>query len=188
MQTRTLSITAILTGALLASTSSSAQTFGSPQQLYGGLVLGTATYFDQDNLDYDYFGVVIAGQVGIHLSPELRVEGELAYQSTEAEVDDTNIDVDVTAFRGSVSAYYDFLNLSLGGLTPYAGGGVGITAIEFEFDDVFGDDDENELSAHVEGGGSLKLNSNLDIVPAARWELTDDASNLQFRVGTRFRF
>lgn len=188
MQIRTSSIAIIAAGTLLAAAPSKAQTFGSPNQLYGGLVLGSATYFDQDNLEYDYLGIVFAGQVGMHLSPDLRVEGELAYQSTEAEVDNTSIDVDVTAFRGSISAYYDFLNLSLGGLTPYAGGGVGITAIEFEFDDVFGDDDETELSAHIEGGGSLKLDRNFEFVPAARWELTDDASNIQFRVGTRYRF
>ena len=34
----------------------------------------------------------------------------------------------------------------------------------------------------------MTLGNNLDLVPLARWELTDDASNIQFRVGARLWF
>lgn len=179
---------ALIAGAIFAASASAVQAQAPLQQYYGGVSVGTATYFDQNNLEYDYLGFVIAGQIGYRLSPDLRVEGELAYESTSAEIDGTNIDVDVTALRGSASAYYDFNTISLGGLTPYAGGGLGFSSVEFDFDSIFGDNDDTEISAHVEGGGSMKLGSNLDLVPAARWELTDDASNFQLRVGARFWF
>ncbi|MGI9489605.1 MAG: outer membrane beta-barrel protein [Geminicoccaceae bacterium] len=187
MTSRNIWLASVAAGAIAMTGPAAAQGFSAPQSLYGGVSVGTATFFDNNNLEYDYFGFVIAGQVGIRLSPDIRVEGELAYESTTAEIDDTNIDVDVTAFRPSVSAYYEFNTITLGGMTPYAGGGLGISFLEADVDGGGSDDDE-ELSAHVEGGATLKLNNSLDIVPAARWELTDDASNFQFRVGTRFWF
>lgn len=157
--------------------------FAQSSDLYVGLSGGTATYFDQNNLEYDYFGYVVAGQMGMRLSPELRVEGELAYESTSAEIDNTNIDVDVSVLRPSVSAYYDLTAMSLGGMTPFAGAGLGIS-----FLDVDGGGDDEELSAHLDGGLNMALGSGLDLVPLARWELTDDASNFQLRVGARVGF
>ena len=187
MTSRYIWLAGVAAGTIAMTDPAAAQGYGAPQQLYGGISGGTATYFDDNNLEYDYLGFVIAGQVGMRLSPDIRVEGELAYESTTAEIDDTNIDVDVTAFRPSVSAYYDFNTITLGGMTPYVGGGLGISFLETDVDGGGSADDE-ELSAHLEGGATLKLNNSLDFVPAARWELTDDASNFQFKVGTRFWF
>lgn len=187
MTSRTILLAGVAAGALALTGPAAAQGFSTPQNLYGGLAVGTATFFDQNNLEYDYLGFVIAGQMGLRLSPDLRVEGEIAYESATAEIDGTNTDVDVTAIRTSASAYYDFNTISIGGMTPYAGGGLGFSFLEADVDGG-GSDDDTELSAHVEGGATLNLGSNLDIVPSARWELTDDASNFQLRVGTRFWF
>jgi opacity protein-like surface antigen len=158
-----------------------------PLQLYGGLSGGTATFFDEDGLEYDYLGIVLAGQIGFRMTPDIRIEGEIAYESTTAEIDGTSIDVDVTALRPSVSAYYDLNTVSLGGLTPFVGGGLGISFLEADVDGGGSADDE-ELSANLDAGASMSLGGNLDLVPLARWELTDDASNIQFRVGARLWF
>ncbi len=187
MTSRNIWLAGVAAGAIAMTGPVAAQGFSTPQNLYGGVSGGTATFFDQNNLEYDYFGFVIAGQIGFRMTPELRVEGEIAYESATAEIDGTNIDVDVTALRPSVSAYYDFNTISLGGMTPYAGGGLGFSFLEADVDGG-GSDDDTELSAHVEGGASMNLSNGLDLVPAARWELTDDASNFQLRVGARFWF
>lgn len=188
MMSRNILLAGVAAGALAMTGPAAAQGFSTPQNLYGGVSVGTATFFDQGNLEYDYLGFVIAGQVGFRLTPDVRVEGEIAYESASAEIDGTNIDADVSAIRTSASAYYDFNTISIGGMTPYAGGGLGFSFLEIDFDRGFGDADDTELSAHVEGGATLNLGNNLDLVPAARWELTDDASNFQLRVGARLWF
>ena len=190
MTSRNLLLAGVAAGALVLTGPAVAQGLSVPQSLYGTVSGGTATYFDQGGFEFDYLGFVIAGQAGFRLTPEMRVEGEIAYQSTSAEDDIglVDVDVDLTAIRTSASVYYDFNSVSIGGMTPYAGGGLGFTFIEVDFDNGFGSDDDTELSAHLEGGSTLKLSNNLDLVPAARWELTDDASNFQLRVGARFWF
>ena len=185
MTSRNLLLAGVAAGALALTGPVAAQGLSVPQSLYGGVSGGTATYFDQGGLEYDILGFVIAGQVGFRLTPDIRVEGELAYESTSAEIDLilNDIDVDVSAFRPSVSAYYDFNTISIGGLTPFAGAGLG-----FSFLDADPGGDDTELSANLDGGATLKLSNNLDLAPLARWELTDDASNFQLRVGARFWF
>lgn len=172
--------TALALGVALSSAPASAQS----SQFYVAFSGGTATYFDQNNLEYDYFGYVVAAQAGFRMSPELRLEGEFAYESTSAEIDNTNIDVDVEAYRLSGTVYYDFTSLSTGGLLPFAGVGLGITSLEAN-NNV---SDDTELSANLDGGASMPLGGNLDLVPMARWELTDDASNFQLRLGARLWF
>lgn len=190
MTSRNLLLAGVAAGALALTGPVAAQGLSVPQNLYGGISGGTATFFDQGGFEFDYLGFVIAGQVGFRLTPDLRIEGEIAYESTSAEDDIgiIDIDVDVTVFRPSVSAYYDFNTISIGGMTPYAGAGLGFSFLEADFDNGFGSDDDTELSAHLEGGTTLALSNSLDLVPAARWELTDDASNIQLRVGARFWF
>ena len=173
---------AVFSVALLLSNSSLAQ---QPQgQIYVGGALGTATFFDQGNLEYDYFGTVIAAQAGYRVLPNLRVEAELAYEQTSAEFDVGffDVDIDVDVYRTSASAYYDMDFITTGGLLPYVGGGLGFSYLDSQrqFNGDF------EPSAHVEGGVALEVGQNIQIVPAARWEITDDASNIQFRVGARF--
>lgn len=177
-------------GVTMAAGSAFAQSPGSPTGPYVGLSAGTATYFDQSGFEFDYFGFVVAGQVGMRLSPDFRVEGELSYQSTSAEDDilGINVDVDLTVIRPSVSAYYDFSAANLGGMTPFVGAGLGIAFLEADFNRGFGSDDDTELSANLDAGANLSLGNNLDLVPMARWELTDDASNIQLRVGARLGF
>ena len=171
-------------GAMLTAGSVEAQSLRTVEpKLYGGLSLGTTTYFDDRGLEYDYIGFVIAGQLGLRLSPDIRVEGELAYETTSGEIDGTNIDIDLDVLRLAGTAYYDFSSLSFGGLLPFAGAGLGISDLDFE-----GGGDDTELSANLDVGASLSLTNNLDIVPMTRWELTDDASNFQIRAGARLWF
>ncbi len=190
MTSKNMWLAGVAVCALALAGPAAAQGFSTPQGLYAGLSGGTATFFDQGGFEFDYFGFVIAVQVGMRLTPDLRVEGEIAYESTSAEDDIgiIDVDVDVTVVRPSVSAYYDFNTISIGGMTPYAGGGLGFSFIEADFNRGFGSDDDTEISAHVEGGATLDMGGNLGIVPAARWELTDDASNVQLRVGARLWF
>ncbi len=168
---------------------SMAATDASAQSYYAGLSAGTATFFDQGGFEYDYFGYVVAGQVGYRMSPSLRVEAELSYAASSADdnILGVNVDVDTTVIRPSVSAYYDFVGVSLGGLTPFAGAGLGIAFAEVDAD-IGGSVEDEELSAHLDGGANLALGSGLDLVPMARWELTDDLSNFQLRLGARFGF
>lgn len=178
MYSRKLFHAGVAVGALLLASPAVAQSTG---QLYGAVAAGSATFFDEGGLEYDYLGYVLAGQVGMRMSPELRVEGEISYAASSAEIDGTSFDVDVTVIRPSISALYDFNGVGLGGMTPYLGAGVGIAFIDF--DSGLGDDEE--LSAHFDAGAILDLGS-FSFVPAARWELTDDASNLQLRAGILF--
>ncbi|MEM7044377.1 MAG: porin family protein [Pseudomonadota bacterium] len=179
-----------MAAAALGMVASSGTALAQSSQLYGGVSAGTATYFDQGGFEFDYLGFVLAGQLGMRLTPDLRVEGELSYQSTSAEDDIgiIDVDVDLTVIRPSVSAYYDLNTVSLGGLTPFVGGGLGLAFIEADFDSGFGSDDDTELSANLDAGANMSLGGNLDLVPMARWELTDDASNIQLRVGARLWF
>jgi len=151
-------------------------------KIYIGGALGTATFFDQGGLDYDFLGFVAALQGGYRVIPNLRVEAELAYEETEAEVGVFDVDIDVEVFRVAASAYYDLDIVNIGGLLPYVGGGLGFSYLDAgnQLDGDF------EPTAHVEGGVTLSVGSNIDVVPAARLELTDDASNIQFRIGARF--
>lgn len=175
MGTRHVYAGAIAVAALLTAGSATAQS----QEIYAGGAIGTATFFDQGNIEYDYLGFVIAGQVGYRWTPDIRLEAEIAYESTEAEVSGINFDVDV--LRLGASAYYDFHGVSIGGMTPFAGGGLGLADLDGRAGVV-----GTEPSAHIDGGASLTLGTNIDVVPMARWELTDDASNFQLRVGARF--
>ena len=167
---------------MLAAVPSYAQSLDGLQGFYAGGAIGTATFFDQGDIEYDYLGYVIAGQAGYRLTPDLRVEAELAYEATEGEIGSVNVDLDF--FRLGASAYYDFNTVSVGGLLPFAGGGVGIVDGDGGRTGVGG----TEPSVHLDGGASMRLGDNLDIVPMARWELIDDASNVQLRVGARFWF
>jgi len=180
--TASAALSVILTAGSTTAQSQALQLQPQPQ-IYGGLAVGTATYFDQSGVEFDFFGFVIAGQLGFRISPDIRIEGELAYETTSGEIDGTNIDFDLDVLRISGSAYYDFNTISVGGLVPFAGVGLGISALEVE-----GGGDDTEISANLDGGASLSLGSNIDIVPLARWELTDDASNFQVRAGARLWF
>ena len=119
---------------------------------YGGLSLGTATYFNDRGLDYDYVGFVVAGQLGFRISPEIRVEGELAYETTSGEAGGTNATIDLDVLRLAGTAYYDFNAVSFGGLLPFVGVGLGFSSLDFE-----GGGDDTEVSANLDGGASLSL-------------------------------
>lgn len=167
--------------------------FQAPIGLYAGAALGQSIFWDTElvgggELEYDFFALFVSGALGYRLSPSLRVEGELLYET--ADVDNSFVDIEI--FRSTVSGYYDFAARALSGyqFRPYAGGGLGLAYVEL-FDDDLG------LTWHVESGASVSLTDRVDLVPGIRFEynaidenVVDDDSVwvTQFRAGLRYSF
>lgn len=189
---------ALAAGSMLVSGSAMAQSARAPGGFYVGGSLGTAVFWDyeeDDNeIEYDTFGFAFAGQVGYFLNDNIRLEAELAYESSEGEAEDgegNNTDAEVSIVRGSISGYYDFNQLALGGMSgirPYAGGGVGLAKLETEFDEIFEDADETEFTLHGEVGASFDLGTNVALVPATRLEYTDEQWVSLIKLGLRYAF
>ncbi len=96
----------------------------------------------------------------------LRLEGELAYQTVEGtSTADVNADVHIVRFTGG--AYFDFDQWIL---RPYLGGGMGVAGL-----DTSGgfDNDDTAFTWHGEVGLTIPLTEQLAILPAYRYEWTD---------------
>ncbi len=109
---------------------------------------------------------------------------------SSADID--NFFNDIEVIRGTISGFYDFSPMSMGGyaLSPYAGGGFGFANVEIN-------DDENELTWHAEAGVSVPIVDNLEFVPGVRFEyifidengIDDDSIWItQLRAGVRYSF
>lgn len=160
---------------------------------YVGGAVGQSIFWDTErnvggDLEYDFFSLFISGLAGYRVSPNLRAEAELLYESAESD----NSFFDIEVFRGTVSGYFDFNPIAMGSyaLSPYVGGGLGFANIELV-------DDDFEFTWHAEGGVSLPIGNNLDIVPGIRFEyITIDQNNIdddsvwvtQLRAGVRYSF
>ncbi|MGI9492021.1 MAG: outer membrane beta-barrel protein [Geminicoccaceae bacterium] len=159
--------------------------------VYWGLAGGAQFYNDNEigkaDLEFDP-GFMFGGQLG-YIFGSVRAEGELAYSEADVEIGrgkDT-----LTSFRGTGSLYFDFIGFGGANILPYAGGGFGFAALEFD-DDI--DDSETVLTAHAELGISLAALSNFDVVFAYRFEyydteigdVDDDITAHQARIALRF--
>lgn len=158
---------------------------------YVGGAVGQSTFWDVDNTEFDFLAFFISGVAGYRVSSNLRAEAELLYEL--ADLDNFNVDIEV--LRGTVSGYFDFAPIAMGNtaLTPYAGGGLGFSNVEIN-------NDENAFTWHAEGGVSIPIGNNLEIVPGIRFEYTfldndgafnDPDDNLwvtQLRAGVRYSF
>ncbi len=161
--------------------------------LYAGAAVGHSTFWDTElegggDLEYDLLSFFLSGALGYRVSPNLRAEAELLYES--ADIDNSIFDLEV--FRATVSGYFDFNAINMGGaaLSPYIGAGFGFANIEII-------DDETELTWHAEGGVSVPIANNLDFVPGFRFEyifldengIDDDSLWVtQLRAGVRYSF
>ena len=140
------------------------------------------------DLEYDFPALFLSAAGGFRLNPNLRAEAELLFES--ADIDNSSGDIDV--WRATVSGYYDFASIAMFNreVTPYAGGGAG-----FAFVDLF--DDEIELTWHIEGGATVPITDQIDLVPGLRFEyigldeggVEDDSIWVtQLRAGVRYSF
>jgi hypothetical protein len=143
---------------------------GGQDGLYLGFALGPLLFPDNETrnavtVKFDT-GVGFGAMIGYKLS-NLRLEGELAYQTVEGtSTNNVNADFDTVRFTGA--AYYDF---DLGVLQPYLGGGMGIANL-----DSGGSSFENKDTAftwHGETGLTIYLTNQLAILPTYRYEWTD---------------
>lgn len=197
---RTIALTFVF-AAVLASSGASAQTYASANGLYLGLV-GGAQFFDGvdagDGTEIDFdTGYVVGGQLGYRFG-QLRAEAELAYEVAELEDVDDDI-FDTKVIRAAAGLYFDLLPVAaLGGISPYAGGGIGVANIEIEGTDGNDfEDDETGFTFHGEAGVTIKITENLAIAPHYRFEWFDTKEVANFendlyahavRVSGRFSF
>ncbi len=128
--------------------------------LFGGGVLPLDTHFNYTGENYmvDFkTGFTVGAAVGANLTPELRGEVELAFQTYD--VDDVETNGGETSGDGQVDSYFLMANLwrdfELGGFHPYVGGGVGVALMDVNIDfdsDENVDDSTLALAAQVGSG------------------------------------
>lgn len=158
---------------------------------YLGAAVGQSTFWDVDNIEFEYKAFMISGAAGFRLTPNLRAEAEILYEQAPLE----NSSLDIEVIRGSLGGFFDFSPISMGGygLSPYFGGGLGIAHVEVI-------EDEYSFFWHGDVGASVPLGNNLELVPGIRFEYTyledgetfvnidDDLWITQLRVGVRYAF
>jgi len=153
-------------------------------------------------IDYDFPGYIVGGQVGYALDTNIRVEAEVAYGASDGDVSlevggveivDANYDLSILTATGGV--YFDFW--PLGSFVPYAGAGLGYAFVTNEVNDI--EDSQHALTVFGEGGLPFVITPELSLIPAVRfsWVGTDEdvdelfADNLfgtQVRLGLRYNF
>lgn len=185
-------ISAAVFGATLLFSGASMAQQASTGPYIGGAV-GQSIFWDTElnnggDLEYDFLAFFLSGALGYRVSPNLRAEAELLYES--AEIDNSFLDIEV--IRATVSGYFDMNPISMAGraITPYVGGGLGFANIDII-------DDDTELTWHAEGGVAIPVAKNLEFVPGIRFEyifiddngIDDDSIWVtQLRAGVRYSF
>ncbi len=91
------------------------------------------------SIAYDFLGYGIGVEVGIRLGGNLRLEGELTYRSNDVDtIGGVGTTADISSTSLMLNALYDFNSES--GFTPYIGGGIGVSDVDFEIGtNTFGD-------------------------------------------------
>lgn len=182
-----------------------------PGEADGPYVELSAGYLNFADVDGDVNGVdaeleyedgfAIGGQLGYKYNVfrvALEFEyGRSGFDSVSVAGLEANVDGDFDIYRGTVSLYYDFDNVSR--FTPYFGGGLGAAYVDVEDTTVGGvtleGDSDTYFTAHGELGLSIDATDRVAIVPAYRFiwlddgedGVDDDTAHL-FKVGLRFRF
>ncbi|MGH1481692.1 MAG: outer membrane protein [Geminicoccales bacterium] len=163
---------------VLMTNSAIAQSWSRDNHFYIGYVNGIEFFGGGDDFDYEP-AYAFAGQVGYAFG-QWRAEGELTYEDTTFD-NANNSDFDLEIIRFAASLFYDLPPLSaVGGASPYAGGGLGIsnvsvaaTANNNDFED-----DTAAFTFHGEVGINFNVASRLAIVPHYRFEWFDSGGEL----------
>ncbi|MGI9510512.1 MAG: porin family protein [Geminicoccaceae bacterium] len=201
---------AAVAGFLLSPAPALAQNANALSGFYVGLFGGATYIFDQEvesgasevDIEYDFPGYVIGGQIGYVVDTNIRIEAEISYMSSDGDatlevagVEIVDAGYDYTQLSGTAGVFFDLW--PVGSSIPYVGAGIGYARAENEVNDI--DDDQNAFTAYGEGGVPFTLTPEISIVPAIRfsWVATDEdvdelfADNLyntQFRLGARYAF
>ncbi|MBS4048647.1 MAG: porin family protein [Alphaproteobacteria bacterium] len=156
-------------------------------------------------LEYDN-GFAIYGAAGYRFPNGFRAEAELGYGNIDLDrlrVGTTNakLNGDVDLFTATGAVYYDFATGS--SFSPYVGAGAGVarqksstvSATSGGTTVTVNGDSSTDLTAFGEAGVSIRLSSNLDLVPAYRYQWIDDGEGgfddttaHVFKVGLRYWF
>ena len=196
--------------------------------LYLGLAGGAAWIGDQSteadfgnvnnlvdvDIEHDV-GYQIAGRIGYVVQTNIRLEGEIAYSSHDAERtfslnnDELEIDQELSILSGTVGVFFDLW--PVGSFVPYIGGGIGYANVEVKSDNDLGDVDQNVFTAFAEGGLPFNVTPELSIAPSVRFNwygteeetdgeienglvdienvvIADDLYSTQLRLGLRYVF
>ncbi|OYX22642.1 MAG: hypothetical protein B7Z10_12870 [Rhodobacterales bacterium 32-66-7] len=131
--------------------------------LYFGAYAGLAA---QEDLDLDIpstsdNGFVLGAVIGTDLTENLRIEGELSFETSEGQYEgkggSTDFDVSTLSLLGN--AWVDFDTGT--GLQPYVGGGVGVARVAV--DDGISDDSDTGFAYQVGFGARFGQSGEFDL-------------------------
>ena len=187
------SMTILAAGLATFSMETAAQTAPGASGLYVGIVTGPEFFAGGDDA-FDYnTGYVIGGQLGYRFG-RWRAQGEVAYGESEfRDIDNDVFDIDV--IRGSASLLYDLPTTpALDALSPFVGGGLGVSNIETK--GVGFEDDETGVTLHGEVGLAIAITPSTSLVPQYRYEwfeqgvagFDDYLHSHSFRIGAQVGF
>ena len=200
----------LLVSALLLTVSTGAFAAGRPY--LGG---SAGLFFPSDSTITDDFGasaevsfdtgLLISGFGGLAFDNGFRLEGELSYRAADLDelrepgFPDTRVNSEISATSMMASAYYDMKTLTT--VTPYVGGGIGLSNVNLERGTFDGggwrSDDETVFAFQVGAGVGIAVNPRVAIDLGYRYFATEDVRFDQFdaeleshnvAVGMRYMF
>jgi opacity protein-like surface antigen len=141
-------------------------------------------------------GVFVSGALGYRFGNGIRVEAETDFARTRVDKIKFKtfglsipLGVDEDIFSVTLNAFFDISTGTI--VTPYVGGGIGFAHQKFDSGIT-----ETDLTAFGEIGGAIRVDDNVDIVPAYRfvWIDTSIGDGFErtrahvFKIGARFSF
>lgn len=134
-------------------------------------------------------GLMASGAIGMHLTSNLRVEGEVSWR--QADLDEfsvtslqgvavggtANADGEASALGFMLNGWYDFNTGTP--WVPFVGGGVGLAEVSAEIDSVGGvatsfDESETVFAYQFGGGVAYRFTPNLALTLSYRYFATED--------------
>ncbi len=150
-------------------------------------------------------GMTYAGALGLRITPQLRLEAEINYQSSDAKNMALNTGAEgrtgggVKTWLYMLNAYYDF-NMDWKKVTPFVSGGLGLAVVDGEVRDApAGLPDASETTYDIAwslgGGLRYKMKPNMSLMGAYRYigsteigidDYSLDYSSHEFRLGLTY--
>ena len=150
-------------------------------QLYAGGYGGFGIAHDADtnlgpelSMDLGFgFGAFVGGR----LTPNVRLEGEVAYRANDLDSFGANpVGGEVTSLAFMANGYYDFPVQSA--VIPYVGAGVGVADVEI---DGFRNGDDTVLAIQLMGGAAVPVSPSVALTAEYRLFGTEDPHAGAFR-------